>query len=222
MRLISSEFGQSLQLVVMDEIRPLHGGIFLPDLVSEIVQRYRFATPPAHVDPAQSVKFQTGVLEVVDVTIPVVSLELYHDGVVVGSRNTEDADAILDDFVSWSTHRFKLREPITKIPRSYLSSIVVTIEDSLDGFVSQFQQISGLLSKAFGSNGELHLTRLSIGPLPPGQLPFRTTWNIEPRTDQPFVPNRYFSSAPLPTNAHVALLGELENMTSKFRRNASR
>jgi hypothetical protein len=210
MEFISPESGQSLQLVVMDEIRPLRGGVFLPDLASEIIQRYRFASPPAQLDPAQPVKFQTGVLHAGEITMPITSLELYTDGVIVNSLNTDDADMILDDFASWVAVRFKLRQPFTHLTRKYQSRIIVSLGESLDRFVSHFQIISRIVSKALGSDNELHVTRLTIGPHPPGQLPLVTTWNIEPRAGQPFVPNRYFSSAPLSTSAHIELLTQLE------------
>src|ERR1700730_17383386 len=147
MEFISPESGQSLQLVVMDEIRPLRGGVFLPDLASEIIQRYRFASPPAQLDTAQPVKFQTGVLHAGEITMPITSLELYTDGVIVNSLNTDDADMILDDFASWVAVRFKLRQPFTHLSRKYQSRIIVSLEESLDRFVSHFQIISKIVSK---------------------------------------------------------------------------
>jgi hypothetical protein len=210
MEFISTETGQSLQLFVMDEILPRRGGLFLPDLIAEIMSRYRFVTAPTSVEPGQPLKFQTGVWHDGDLTIQVVSLEIYNDGIIINSRNTEDSDVVMDDFLSWLSRNHGLREPITRIPRKYQSRIVVSISGGLDKFMPRFQSMSRIASEAFGTDDGLHLIRLSIGPNPPGQLPYQTTWQIEPRIGQPFVPDRFFSSAPLPTEAHIQLLAELE------------
>lgn len=210
MKFISSESGQSLQLVVMDEIRPLRGGVFLPDLITAIVQRYRFVSFSTQADPAQPIKFQTGVFQSGEITMPIISLEIYTDGVIMNSRTTDDADAIVNDFSRWLIDTFKLREPTTIIPRTYQSKIIVSLDGPLDRFVAQFQPINAILSKAFNTHDELHVTRLFFGPHPPGPLPYQTTWSIEPRIGQPFVYNRYFSSAPLTTKAHIELLAEIE------------
>lgn len=211
MNYISSESGQSLQLVVMDEVRPLRGGPFLPDAGAAITRRYRFTSVPAQTDPAQPIKFQTGAIELDGITIPITSLEIYSDGIIINSCTTEDADAVMDDFISWSIQEFHYREPITKLPRQYQSRIVVGFERSLNKFIPHFEAMRTILSKFFQTEGStLNVLRLSIGPHPSSALPHRTTWFIEPRTAQPIVPNRYFSAAPLSTAAHIELLSALE------------
>src|ERR1700758_4577778 len=106
MELISHHSGQSLQLVVMDEIRPLRGGVFSGDLAAAIVQRYGFTKGDPLV-PGQPAKFQTGVFRS-EITIPIEALEIYQDGVLVRSTATDDADIVLNDFASWLTERFAL------------------------------------------------------------------------------------------------------------------
>jgi hypothetical protein len=210
MQLISSQSGQSLQLVAMDEVRPLSGGVFLPDSSAAIIQRYRFMGTPEKLSPGQPIKFQTGVLP--DSSITIEELGVFSDGFIVTAITTDDADIALDDFLAWITEQFKLREPTTIIPRTYQSTIVVSLAGPLDRFINNFQKAGDVLSKSFGALSPLNVTRLTIGPQPPGQYPFQTTWNIEARIGQPFVPNRYMSTAPLPTSAHVALLTELETI----------
>ena len=211
MKFISSETGQSLQLIVMDEVRPLRGGPFLPDAAAAITRRYRFVSVPAQTDPAQPIKFQTGAIELDGITIPITSLEIYNDGIIINSLTTDDADAVMDDFISWRKQEFQFREPTTKLPRQYQSRIVVGLDRSLNKFISHFQEMKTTLAKFFQTDEDtLNLLRLSIGPHPAGALPYRTTWLIEPRTVQPIVPNRYFSAAPLSTTAHIELLSALE------------
>jgi hypothetical protein len=210
MELISSQSGQSLQLVVLDEVRPLRGGVFLPDLSALIIQRYRFMGTPEKVPPGQPVKFHTGIFP--GAPIPIEELGIYNDGIIITSTTTDDADVIMDDFLAWITEQYRLREPTTIIPRTYQSTIIVSLNGPLNRFINNFQKAGNLLSEAFGAPSPLSVTRLAVGPQPPGQYPFQTTWTIEARVAQPFVPNRYMSLAPLPTAAHVALLDELESI----------
>jgi hypothetical protein len=210
MKLIAPDTGQSLQLAVMDEVTPLRGGIFLPDFLRQIGERYRFVTPPTVIDPQQPAKFQTGALITNDLTIPITSLEIYRDGVIVNATQTQDADLALDDFTVWAIARFSLREPITKIPRRYSSTVIVELDGSLNRFIRNFEMLEKVVSAAMGDGGKLEVTNLKIGPNPPGELPLRRTWLIEPRLGQPFVENRYRSAAPLSTEAHLELLSSIE------------
>lgn len=212
MNFISSENGQALQLIVMDEVRPVKGGgLFLPDFISRVMDRYRFLSTSNQTDPTQPFKFQTGVVELDGEAIPITSLEIYNDGIIVNSRNTEDADKIMDEFFEWALAEFHLREPTTEIPRTYQSRVVVAFDRSLNTFLNHFVAIKDVLTKAFDADGvDLNVVRLTIGPHPPGTLPYKSTWAIEARTIGPFVPNRYFSAAPLSTPAHLEMLAELE------------
>jgi hypothetical protein len=182
----------------------------LADLTAEIVNRYRFASYPTQPNPAQTAKFETGVAVLGGINMPITDLQIFSDGVIVTSRNTDDADAVLDDFFIWAIPRFGLREPTTKLPRTYTSKIIVEFDTSLDKFVSNFESMKKILAEKFNSKEELHAIRLTIGPHPAGTFPYMTTWQIEPRSGQPFVPNRYFSSAPLSTAAHIEMLDALE------------
>ena len=186
-------------------------GPFLPDAVTAITGRYRFVSAPTQTDPAQPIKFQTGAIVLNGITIPITSLEIYDDGIIINSHNTDDADAVMQDFMSWAIQEFNYRAPTTKFPRLYQSRIVVDLEESLNKFISNFDTVRRIITKFLTADEDtLNVLRLSIGPHPAGALPYRTTWFIEPRTQQPIVPNRYFSTAPLSTAEHIQLLSALE------------
>jgi hypothetical protein len=211
MNLVGYEIGQSLQLIHMDEVRPLRGGAFLPEMVAEVVRRYRFQSVPTKVEPNQPAKFENGVRELGGTTIPIASLEVYIDGLLVNTSNTEDSDVILDDFVPWALDTFKFREPRTWLPRRYQSRIIVDFGKSAgQTFFKNFADLREIMARAFGSERDLAITQISFGPHPPGELPALYTWTFQPRIGQPYVPNRYFSAAPLSTPAHLKMLHELE------------
>src|SRR5436309_2768229 len=125
MQLVAPETGQSLQLIHMDEVRPLRGGIFMPDITEEIVRRYRFQSSPTQVVHNQPAKFEIGVRKINDITIPIASLEIYSDGIIVNTRNTDDSDLVIGDFIRWIAENFEFREPRTWLPRRYFSRIIV-------------------------------------------------------------------------------------------------
>lgn len=216
MQFVAPETGQSLQLIHMDEIRPLRGGHFMPDLALEIARRYRFQTVPAKVDLNQPAKFEMGVVQLSEFTIPIMSLEVYGDGIVFNTRNTDDADLAMDEFVAWTFEYLKLQQPARWLPRRHYSRIIVDLDNSAgDTFVRNFTALKAIVAKAFGYEQSLEATQLTFGPHPAGELPYLNTWLFQPRIGQPYAPNRYFSAAPLSTGAHYDMLCELEAAASK-------
>jgi hypothetical protein len=216
MNFISSEAGQALQLIDMDEVRPLSGEVFQPDAIARVMQRYRFlsTSAPNRTEPNQPIKFQTGVIELEGETFLITNLEVYSDGVIITARNTDDADKIINDLIRWTITDLHFRQPITNIPRTYQSQVVVSLDQSLNSFISRFNEIRTIVERTFNADeNSLNVLRLSIGPYPPGTLPYRTTWQIERRIISPFVPDRYFSTAPLPTVAHLDMLAAIEAIT---------
>jgi hypothetical protein len=211
-KLISPETGQALQLIVMDEVRPMRGGFVFPDRISQIQQRYRFAPFTTPLDLTQPLKFQMGFIQLHGVPISITSLEIYNDGIIVNARHTDDCDIVLDDFVAWAIAQFDLREPETRIPRIYLSRVVVQLEGGLELFLIKSEMMKKIISDTIGRGEKLEVVRLVIGPASGAPFPYQHTWQIEPRIGQPHVANRYFSQAPLSTDAHVEMLRALENM----------
>jgi hypothetical protein len=211
-KFVSPETGQALQLIVMDEVRPVRGGLVLPDRIAEIEGRYHFVPFDAPPDLTQPLKFQMGFIELDGIPISVTSLEIYNDGVIVNTRHTDDCDIVMDDFLDWAIVQFKLRKPETKIPRIYVSRIIVQFEGGLDSFLNKAETMKQIISNAFNKGQKVEVTRLIIGPPSGTPVPYQHTWQIEPRIGQPYVANRYFSQAPLSTNAHLEMLIALENM----------
>lgn len=218
MKLIAPEFGQALQLLVMDEIRPLEG-VFGPDLIKAMVDRYRFAVVPTDlaVAAASGFKFQTGVIALGARKIPINNLDIYNDGVVVNVKHTDDADAVMSDFIRWATEAFRLRAPQTKIPRKFASHVVVEFAVSLDEYLDAFEEIATLFSsalkKAINKELDMHVARFAIGADPVKGLPaMQTTLTIERRAGLPFEANRYYVTAPLATPVLLELLENIESI----------
>src|SRR4051794_38623816 len=115
MNVLSVDTGQAIQLVVMDEVRPLRGGAFLPDIIDAIAQRYRFTSFPKEQAAGQEIKFEIGVLEGTNLQIPIRTLQIFSDGFLVTTAHTDDSDAVMDEFMEWAFTAFQFRPPKTNI-----------------------------------------------------------------------------------------------------------
>jgi hypothetical protein len=218
MNLVSYEFGQALQFIRMDEVRPF-SGLYLPDVIRIVAERYRFITVPTDIATANTtgVKFGTGVISLAGRQIAVTSLGIYNDGLLVETKNTDDADLVIDDLILWAVATFGFREPQKHTPRKHGSNLVVDFDASIDRFLSNFGLVAGLFESAVkaaqGIEIETHLTRLAIGADPQDGLPAKpTTFFIEVRLNTPFAEKRYFSGAPLTSDAHLELLAKIEKV----------
>jgi hypothetical protein len=220
MRLISTEHGQVLQKFIIDEVRP-PSGLYLPDILRGMAERYAFVTLPNLQDVLkEGAKFSQGRFISGARTIEIKLLGLFSDGILAVAWNTEDATIVLEDMMSWAMDHFGFRQPVTSEPRQFVSSVVVEFESSLDNTLEAFQQLkndfSTQLHASYGWLVEIESARVALACDPTKLPPLRTAeLIIERRAGQPFSQNRYFSSAPLSTGAHLGLLDKFEQLLTK-------
>ena len=215
MKLIGYEEGRSLQLIAAEEIRPLRGGPFLLDAASAVIQHYKFVTVPEKFDMNEARKFQNGVIVINGLSIPILSFEIYNDGFLVSTRNTDESDLVLNEFLEWATDTFQFRRPVTLVPRQYVSRVIVDFDQKFDNFAKSFNILSVTVAEALGlSADQLCITEMQVGPFPPPQYVYKSTWNLWKRVSEPMVANRYISLMPLATAAHLEFLRRIEQAIS--------
>jgi hypothetical protein len=217
MKVIATEQGQVLDIVPVEELRP-PGGVYLPDFVQSITARYGFLSSPTNPLEAVSTgaKFQHGRFTVDDTPAVIKELGIYNDGIIVNAFNTRVADLMLDDFFSWTTEKFQLRERQTHNPRTYVSVVVIEFERPTEPALGKLAQVSELFSEslnsAYGWNYEYNLQRIAFAVDPMTIPPLRNTqFFIERRLQTPYSENRWFSGAPLQTEQHLRLLEAIES-----------
>jgi len=215
MKLISTEHGHVLQLLVAEEIRP-PSGYYLPDAIKIITERYAFVTLPTIQDALrEGAKFGQGRFLSEDRVIEIKSLGVFADGVLVTTYNTDDAVIILEDIMSLAIEHFGFRAPLTLRPRQFASSVIVEFENSLDNALRSFEKLKSAFSAALrddhGWSVEVEAARAVIA-CDPTKLPSQRTaeFIIERRAGVPYSQNRYFSAAPLRTEIHLELLRGFE------------
>jgi hypothetical protein len=144
MKIISTEFGQVLQLFIPEEIRPMypHGLLYPPDFYTAVKDRYSFAKFPMDIPAALEggAKFEIGKIVINGADIAVGSISIYNDGIIVAARDTRHAENILEDFMRWAIAEFGFREPTTKKPRQYNSHVIVEFSANIDNAVRPWRQ----------------------------------------------------------------------------------
>jgi hypothetical protein len=225
MKLIATETGRVLQLIVMEEVLPL-SGLYMPILYQQLTERYAFVGHPQDYGEgiAKGAKFQHGRLITPTKTIVIKEIGLYNDGLIVDAHNTDDAEFITEDVLEWARTAFAFRGRQTIIPRLFTSITTVefdgAIEPALIGLTKISKCMSDAYSRAYSHEIDTHLLRLSFQADPLLVPPFRNTqFFIERRIQRPYSENRYQCGAPLRTEDHIELLKTIE--ATVLRANAS-
>ena len=222
MNIISVEIGRVVQLFAPDEMKPKHGS-YRPDVVAAIANRYGFLqTPAINVSGSNenNTTFSEGQFLRRGEKINIKDLTIYTDGVAIEANSTDTAEIVMEDFVEWTKEEFSVSEPKTKIPRSFISGLVVDFDAPIDPIFSTIRDLQKILSAQYeaiyGASINLGISKVSLGTdalVPKGML--NSEFTIERRSGEKYSLNRYFSGAPLPTNIHIEILETFELLARK-------
>jgi hypothetical protein len=214
MKLSAVLLARALGFIETFDLTP-RGGVFYPDLVKAIVERYRFQRFPQKVeefDEQKGVEFWSGEVngQVID------KLVIYNSGILIDTRtDTQTSRALIEDALLWAKSRFEINyEPGTIRRFGYVSQVTFHSDMTLDGLNPALQRLSDRLSEAVsGIHG--HSVRYQTSSIQVHHDPLARKnpiagFTIFPRVDTPFSEKKYFSEAPVPTDVHIALLEEFE------------
>jgi len=220
MRVISLLMGAAAVHVSPDDVAP-DRTLVVRELIEQIKDRYGFSVAPAH-QPAGAQQpimvFQDGALVQKEARIPIYQLFLFGDGGAIVARHTDEANAVLDDLIAFLGDAFGFRYQSTTLERLNTSNIVVDLDPSFTWSTPSFSIMRNLIHKTMGDNFKYHLKRITFGVDSSVNPPSITSvkqfigcdFIIEARANSPIDSNRFFSSAPLPTNDHIYYLEKLE------------
>jgi hypothetical protein len=191
------------------------GKIFFPNLISGIVERFRFQkfpTAPEHFDEAKGIEFHDGQWDGVNVP----KLVIYNNGFLVDTQSsTTDSEYILMASLEWAKKEFGIAfAPEMIYRRRFLSDLVISTDAPILEASKPVQNLRNNLAEAMGQvldekirygviridvDFERFQRQAPIAPL-----------TIQRRNDYAFSDNAYFSEAPLPTEYHFELLEQYE------------
>ena len=191
------------------------GQAFYPAVIRGLVDHYHFQSFPQKLEDYDE---QKGVTLAVgtsgDKTID--KVVIYSWGLTIDTRSsTSDAEQLLDEALTWSAANLRLTYDRAMIKRkAYLSQITFNSDAPLLSSNPALDSIGKTVSETVSSNLKLPYGFRPIGILlgadPEEQIIPVQRFSIERRERIAFSENKYFSSAPVPTELHLSLLAEYE------------
>ena len=217
MKLLSVNLARSIWLFILNDINP--HGLSIINLVSDFVNRYKFGTFPKtneDFDLQKGIVFQFGTFQGSKKQPINVHLTVYNDGFVADTRSsTVESDEFLDDVFSWLSKECGYT-PIQEIIRSkvYISEIYIRMNKPLNALNPKLKEFAKhLSSKVEGYVEDILLETGGISFMrDPGKIGRPGPFKLEKQEGIPFEENRYYSIAPLQTEAHIELLKEFERI----------
>lgn len=222
MKLLSVKQARSIWLVYIVELNPR--GLNLISLIKPIVDKYNFQIYPSKPEEFGfgkeniGINFKGGNFQKDPQHNISFDLSVYNDGFVLDTRSsTSDSDTILDEFLNWLSTEYGMI-PYQEVLGSkvYLSELYIQTMKSLNSLNPKLIEFSKYLASL--TTGKHHsvsfeTTGISFGTDPAIIKP-PSSFKFERVIDVPFESNRYYSAAPLQTDAHLKILEKLEKILS--------
>jgi hypothetical protein len=191
------------------------GKVFFPDLVNGIAAHCEFRKFPQEVGketPTAGIVFEMGRWK----DQPITKLTLFRDGVVLETgSSTEDTESTLQEMLFWARKEIGIQfEPEMIKRKVFYSQVAVYFDVWLDSLHPVLGEAATALSEAatiqaaqpmlYRTAGIIIGVNALTAKYPTG------VFTVERRLEVPDSENKYFSSAPLRTLEHLALLEKFE------------
>jgi hypothetical protein len=225
LKIISFDSARVTWLFPLEEFAPAansNAGV----MVARIAERYKFAKIPTittREDMANNgLVFGMGHFQFDGGAVGISDFVVYNDGIVAISQKTEWADAFLEDIFNWVKESFGFRDPSRMGRKLFISTIVVDFEYPLSGLISGYEAISDIITARtvtiMPSRKPMQFSRVDFEidrkTLDSGQVAL-PKFILERRPNVGFEQERWFSSAPMHTAAHIEALSEIEKLAAQ-------
>jgi hypothetical protein len=198
------------------------GKLFLPEVVPQIVERYKFQKFPQTIeqlDESKGIEFIGG--KTGDKVIE--KFVIWNTLIVVETRSsTSDSKKILEEMLAWGAERLGLNYKPGMIKRfGYVSDVSfysdVPILDVSTTLTKLAVKTSKVLSEIWQEPVQYEPLNLVVGHDPAARKYPIASFTITRRAEARFSENKYYSEAPLPTNVHLEMLQEFEDEVKRTR-----
>jgi hypothetical protein len=222
MKIIHVEIARATWLFPLQELNPT-GRSFTQAFI-ELKDRYKFKKAPAHTldfdAEAKGLIFDQGEF-VNREGVPIIAkLSIFTDGIVSDTwSSTKDSEDLLEDVMKWvkAEHGFSLPSD-RLVKRLYLSALNVTTEKGQIPGRSKLEELAEMVSLRLTETGRANkgyiVSGFSLSSADWDQPGTPVQYRFEIKTASHPGENRYYASAPLPTDVHIALLEEQERLFS--------
>jgi hypothetical protein len=211
MNLLAVGLARSIWLFQIAEWNP-HGRAMHPVFFS-LIEQYKFLKVPKlnEIDWQKGVKFEDGTFKTEAGEELTVTLTAYPDGVIADTRSsTQDSDEFLNQALSLISANFNYPDYQTVLRKKlYSSELYIRMQQTLSDVHPDMMQFMNRLSSSVKNDSQIFRMGISFSSDPAiggTTLAFR----LEPAAGFPFSEDRYYSIAPLQTDAHLRLLEEFE------------
>ncbi len=221
MKLLSIVSAKSLWFFDPRELNPRGKSIY-PELIDWLREEYDFEEVPksqTDTNPQGGLEFKRGHFEVDAKTNEFVDVDLtlFTDGALADTRSsTRDSDAFLERTLKAMAECFGLEHDSSLIrKRGYINEVIYRSDRSLSALNPRLEQFCSRLSDL--SNRPIQTIAVMFGRDPKEAMmpaPTLPAFSFERLTNAPFSENRYYSKAPIDTEAHIKLLEEFEDILS--------
>jgi hypothetical protein len=201
-------------LVEIAELVPT-GKVFVPDLMTAIAERCEFRKFPQ--DFGKKKEEAGAVFEIGKWNDqPINKLTIFNDGVVIETNSdTSDTDTTLEQLLMWAKKEIGITYESEMIRRKHFTSQLVIYSDmQLDALHPILRELAAFVSSDASKQADhQHVYRTAGITLSTNTLESKfapTAFSIERRIDVPDSNKKYFSTAPLRTKDHLALLEKFE------------
>ena len=211
MELVSITRARLTTLIQFQEWDPL-GKTLTLEALAKLGDRYSFAKSPTKLE---DLDFQKGIelLEGRFGDVRIDKIAIYPNGIVIDTRSsTEDSEKILNDILALAHEAFGAT--IKPVRHSFASHIIFRSTMRLASLNPVLPKIAGILTErgsadlkhpfTFEPTAILFNVDSSQAKIAPQMF------TIERRAEIPFAENTYFSSAPLRTAEHIAIVKTFE------------
>jgi hypothetical protein len=192
------------------------GRLFMPDLINEIAQRYKFQKAPKTAEEMNEKKgVELNIGRHGDIVIDAFKI---FDTMLVAETHSSTADSrrVIEDMLAYGKEKLGLTYEPTMIARwAYVSDLTfrsdLPILATNDPFSTLAHRVSEEVSTVWNEPITYEPTIITAGHDPTTRKNLIAPFTIQRRAnDLPFSQNKYFSEAPLPTQVHWRLLEEFE------------
>lgn len=191
------------------------GRAYFPEITAALVEKFGFAKYPEKLedyDEKKGVRFQGGRSgEITILEMTVFDAAIYVDT----NSSTVDSEGLFNEVVAWLSRDHALTYTPEMVQRKTYVSQVSFYSEAIfpnlnPALIKIAKRLSARVPEYFGQPLEYRPSAFTVGYDPmtvkSGPAPF----TIEPRSQSLFTENKYFSTAPLPTEEHIQALEEFE------------
>lgn len=219
MRLLAIRLARTIWLVPPYFANPR--GIFTRPIVEALKTRYSFLKTPldagATFNPNDGYKYENGAFQTEHGPIMIMSMTIHNDGIVVDTRSsTADGDAFLQDMATFTHKNFGLESPDSLlIKRIYSSELNVMLDRTPTLFNPALKNFMNALSTEVRETdqGDATFLGFQLTTTGDGQVK-RPVFRFERELNTPIEQNRYYTHAPIETEAHIRLVETLEQLAT--------